>query len=76
MDIIVLDRRNIIKQILQNLVESGVLESHECKTYEQHLLQQNIRQLLLEVVDSQKLREQTPNPASFYPISEEAVNKR
>lgn len=68
MNVYVLDRDTVIKRIVQNMVEAGVVKPCECNMFIGELHKLDPKDLLTALVESHNIREQQPKHIDFYPI--------
>ena len=74
MNIFILQRDTAIKQIVQNMVEAGVVKAEEDKQYTAQLQQLDPKDLLATLVESHMIREQMNGSISYYPIDYKAIS--
>ena len=74
MDIYILDKDEVIKQILQNIVEASIISPSECKDYESYLQKLDPVKLIATLIESWCAREQALKPINFYPIDIKAIS--
>ena len=58
MNIYILDKDTVIKQVAQNMIEAGVVRPEEQRMFAEHLQQLDPRDLLAVLVESHNFREQ------------------
>lgn len=68
MNIYVLDRDTVIKRIVQNMVEAGVVKPCEHEIFTNELQKLDPKDLLAVLVESHTIREQQPKCMNFYPV--------
>lgn len=69
-----LDRDNVIKQTVQNMIEAGVVKPEEQEMFTNQLQQLDPKDLLAALLESVKFREQEPKRIKFYPIDVDAIS--
>ncbi len=64
-----MDKDTVRRQIVQNLVESGVLQPPEVERYSLYLTKLNSAELILQLIEAHNLREITGVKVKYYQIN-------